>query len=106
VEELKSSDKYKKTDVNKIEFESATLLNDDTLKFKKKSGRLNLNLNLVSGVLKSGDSTLIGLDTVKYLNHRKFSYFKTTLLISLFVGISWFLYKLSQMDIKVFSESE
>jgi hypothetical protein len=79
--ELKLSEKYKKTDVKKIEFESATLLNEETLKFNKKSGRLDLEQNMISGMLNTGDSTFIGLDTVRHLNHRKFSYFKTCMLV-------------------------
>ena len=81
LDEIKTSDKYRKAEINQIEFESATLINQDTIKFKNKSGRLDLNLNLISGILKSGDSTFIGLDTVDHLNHRKFSYFKTTILV-------------------------
>jgi hypothetical protein len=92
LDEIITSDKYRKIDVNQIEFESAILLNEDTIKFNKKSGRLDLNLNLISGILKTGDSTLIGLDTVKYLNHRKFSYFKTTLLvIALMIPVAAFI---------------
>jgi hypothetical protein len=83
LDEIKTSDKYKKTDVNQIEFESVTISNDSILKFKNNSGRLDLKNNLISGVLKADDTTLISLDSVKYLNYRKFDYIKTLIYLSI-----------------------
>ena len=88
VEELRKKDSEQKeknnmSEISDIKFEAVVLSNDETVKFKQKSGRVDLDKNIVSGYVGTDDVETIALDSVKQLSHRKFSPVKTTILISL-----------------------
>jgi len=69
-----------------IKIKSVTLNNDSTVTFINNTGQVDFDSNMLYGILKTGDTSIIELDSVKYVSQRKFDVIKTSVFIGLYVA--------------------